>query len=159
MAPIHATVRFLTARSCTSFVPHPFAFFLAKGWDTSQLKRTKLRGQRTNASLACSRQTQPLSMICERHRLSPNRLRLSKSSYAPPGIHPDSVALGFVSAISQRPPKIVPPYWASLTRISHGPPKIVAPASRPAVLRASRPSATSRDLESSVVAPPVRNAG
>jgi hypothetical protein len=47
----------------------------------------------------------------------------------------------------------------TLAGISHGSPEIVAPVTRPAVLRASRPSAASADLEFSVVAPSVRNAG
>ena len=30
--------RFLTARFCTNSMPHPFAFFLANGWDATNLK-------------------------------------------------------------------------------------------------------------------------
>src|ERR1017187_4726981 len=66
------------------------------------------------------------------------------------------------------PPKIAPirqisfRSCAALTRSSHsssaGLPKTVAPASWPAVLRASRPSEPSPNLQLSVVAPLVRNA-
>ena len=46
-----------------------------------------------------------------------------------------------------------------LARIPRGLHKTVAPASRPAVLRASRPSGPSPDHQLSVFAPLVRNAG
>jgi hypothetical protein len=46
-----------------------------------------------------------------------------------------------------------------LVRTSHRSPRIVAPVSRPAVLRASRPSETSPHLEFGSVAPSVINAG
>jgi hypothetical protein len=38
--------RSLTACLCTISVPHPFAFLLAKGWESANPQRTKSHGQR-----------------------------------------------------------------------------------------------------------------
>jgi hypothetical protein len=44
---LHKNTSALTAYLRTNSVPHPFAFFLAKGWETTEAKRTNLCGLST----------------------------------------------------------------------------------------------------------------